>query len=151
METQIFHHAKNIPNLLKNPLTKETKNSSRYYYYNSIITNLKFQHKPKSSSFKKKSSYKNRLIIIIIIIFIIITQQGPKIPKLLYAMMNLNTISLPWYTRPIKFRRVLMILNSTRDTTHDAFELCLLQELELDQILFLEFFLTQQAINKYIF
>jgi hypothetical protein len=36
----------------KNPL-KEAKNPSRYHH-NSIITNLKFQHKPKlSSSFKK--------------------------------------------------------------------------------------------------
>jgi len=37
-------------NLQKNPL-KETQNPSRYYY-NSIITNLKFQHKFKISSFK---------------------------------------------------------------------------------------------------
>jgi hypothetical protein len=36
-------------NLPKNPL-KENQNPSRYY--NSIITNLKFQHKPKISSFK---------------------------------------------------------------------------------------------------
>jgi hypothetical protein len=43
METQIFHHAKIQSS--KNPL-KETKiNPSRYY--NSIITNLKFSHKPK--------------------------------------------------------------------------------------------------------
>jgi hypothetical protein len=42
METQIFHHAK-IYQSSKIPL-KETKNPSRYY--NSIITNLKFQHKP---------------------------------------------------------------------------------------------------------
>jgi hypothetical protein len=39
----------------KNPLIEETKILSRYYYYNSIITNLKFQHKPKSSYFKKTS------------------------------------------------------------------------------------------------
>ncbi len=37
-------------NLQKNPL-KGNQNPSRYYY-NSIITNLKFQHKPKLSSFK---------------------------------------------------------------------------------------------------
>ncbi len=43
---------KNIPNLQKNPLPKRNQNPSRYYY-NSIITNLKFQHKPKISSFKK--------------------------------------------------------------------------------------------------
>jgi hypothetical protein len=43
METKIFRHAKiqSSKNLLK-----ETQNPSRYYY-NSIITNLKFQHKPK--------------------------------------------------------------------------------------------------------
>ncbi len=50
---------KNI-NLQKNPL-KETKNPSRYYN-NSIITNLKFQHKPKTSSFKNPH-IKNQLII----------------------------------------------------------------------------------------
>jgi hypothetical protein len=44
METQIFHHAK-IQSSKNNPL-KETLNPSRYYY-NSIITNLKFQHKQK--------------------------------------------------------------------------------------------------------
>jgi hypothetical protein len=49
-------------NLQKSPL-KETKNPSRYYY-NSIITNLKFQHKPKISSFKNPHN-KNRPIIII--------------------------------------------------------------------------------------
>jgi hypothetical protein len=42
--SNIFHHAK-IYNLPKNPL-KEIKILQRYYY-NSIITNLKFQHKPK--------------------------------------------------------------------------------------------------------
>ncbi len=36
----------------KNPL-KEKQNPSRYYYYNSIITNLKFQHKPKYIIFLK--------------------------------------------------------------------------------------------------
>jgi len=38
------------PYLQKNPL-KRNQNPSRYYY-NSIITNLKIQHKPKISSFK---------------------------------------------------------------------------------------------------
>jgi len=69
METQIiFHHAKIIIIFQKNPL-KENQNPSRYYYYyyNSIITNLKFQHKPKYIIFQK-SSDKNRPIIIIIII-----------------------------------------------------------------------------------
>jgi hypothetical protein len=31
---------------------KETQQNPSRYYYNSIITNLKFQHKPKISSFK---------------------------------------------------------------------------------------------------
>ncbi len=48
-------------NLQKN-YCKRNQNPSRYYY-NSIITNLKFQHKTKISSFKK-SSHKNRPIII---------------------------------------------------------------------------------------
>jgi hypothetical protein len=40
-------------NLQKSPFKiKKNQNPSRYYYYNSIITNLKFQHKPKISSFK---------------------------------------------------------------------------------------------------
>jgi hypothetical protein len=38
-------------NLKKNPLN-ETKNPSRYYY-NSIITNLKFQHKSKYNHVSK--------------------------------------------------------------------------------------------------
>jgi hypothetical protein len=46
METQIFHHAKKVINLPKK-LCERNQNPSRYYYYNSIITNLKFQHKPK--------------------------------------------------------------------------------------------------------
>jgi len=41
---------KNIPNL-QNKSSKTNQNLSKYYY-NSIITNLKFQHKPKISSFK---------------------------------------------------------------------------------------------------
>jgi hypothetical protein len=44
METQIFHHAK-IYHSSKNPPLKRNQNPSSYY--NSIITNLKFQHKPK--------------------------------------------------------------------------------------------------------
>jgi hypothetical protein len=43
METQVFHHAKILYS--KNPLQKKNQNPSRYY--NSIITNLKFQPKPK--------------------------------------------------------------------------------------------------------
>ncbi len=51
-------------NLRKIPL-KETKNLSRYYY-NSIITNLKFQHKPKYHLSKNPHIKINRPIIIII-------------------------------------------------------------------------------------
>jgi hypothetical protein len=40
---EYFHHARNI--IFKNS-SKRNQNPSRYYY-NSIITNLKFQHKPK--------------------------------------------------------------------------------------------------------
>jgi len=46
METQIFHHSKNIYLILKKKSSKGNQNPSRYYY-NSIIINLKFQHKPK--------------------------------------------------------------------------------------------------------
>ncbi len=49
METQIFHHPKNY-NLAKKS-SKTNQNPSRYY--NSIITNLKFQHKPKNIIFQK--------------------------------------------------------------------------------------------------
>jgi hypothetical protein len=52
---------KNIPKLQKILYLKETKNPSRYYY-NSIVTNLKFQHKPKNIIFQK-SSYKKRVSI----------------------------------------------------------------------------------------
>jgi len=41
METQIFHHAKNI---IFKKSSKINQNPSRYY---NSITNLKFQHKPK--------------------------------------------------------------------------------------------------------
>ncbi len=45
--------------------SKRNQNPSRYYY-NSIITNLKFQHKRKISSFKNPHIEINRPIIIII-------------------------------------------------------------------------------------
>jgi hypothetical protein len=68
-------------NLQKNPL-KETKT------FQNIVTlllgNLTFQHKPKYIIFQK-SSYKNRPI-----------NLGPKAFKLLYSIVNLNTLSLPW-------------------------------------------------------
>jgi len=57
METQIFHHAKNI---IFKKFSKINQNPSRYY---NSITNLKFQHKPKYIIFQK-SSYKNRPTII---------------------------------------------------------------------------------------
>jgi serine protease inhibitor len=44
--SNIISPCKNIINLQKNTL-KETKINPSKYYYNSIITNLKFQHKPK--------------------------------------------------------------------------------------------------------
>jgi hypothetical protein len=44
METQIFHHKKTYNLQKKSP--KETK-IVQDINYNSIITNLKFQHKPK--------------------------------------------------------------------------------------------------------
>jgi hypothetical protein len=50
----------NLQKILKK---KKTQNPSRYYYYNSIITNLKFQHKPKNIIFQKSSYDKNRPII----------------------------------------------------------------------------------------
>ncbi len=68
-------------NLQKNPL-KETKILPRYY---NSRTSLKFQHKPKYIIFQT-SLYKNRPIM----------WPGPKSLKLLYSIMNLNTISLPW-------------------------------------------------------
>jgi hypothetical protein len=43
MEIQIFHHAKIQSSKKKS--SKRSQNPSRYH--NSIITNLKFQHKPK--------------------------------------------------------------------------------------------------------
>ncbi len=90
METQIFSPCKNI--IFKK---SSKRNQTHSIYYNSIITNLKFQHKPKISSFK------NPHIIKIDLLFI--TQQWPKSLKLLYSIMNLNrTISLPWQARPTK-------------------------------------------------
>jgi len=56
MQTQIFHHAKNIL-IFKNPL-KETK-----ILQDITITNLKFGHKATISSFKNPH-VKNRPIII---------------------------------------------------------------------------------------
>jgi hypothetical protein len=44
METQIFHHSKKIYLIFKTILQKKPK-SFKILLYNSIITNLKFQHK----------------------------------------------------------------------------------------------------------
>ncbi len=66
--------------------SKRNQNPSRYY---NSITNFKFQRKSQNIIFQK-SSYKNRPIIIIIIIIITL---GSKSLKLLYSIMNPNTIS----------------------------------------------------------
>jgi hypothetical protein len=65
METKLkyFTIAKIYPIVKKILWNKRNQNPSRYYY-NSIITNLKFQHKAKNSHIK---------IDLIIIIMIIIT------------------------------------------------------------------------------
>jgi len=55
METQIFHHCKNI--IFKK---SSTRNQNPSKDYNSV-TNLKFEHKPKNIIFQK-SPYKNRPI-----------------------------------------------------------------------------------------
>ncbi len=62
METQIFHHAKKI--LIFKTILSKIQNPSRYYYHNSIITNLKFQHKLGKMSSFKNPSIKNRPIIV---------------------------------------------------------------------------------------
>jgi hypothetical protein len=49
IETQIFHHSKNIPNLQNNPL-KANQNPARYYY--NSITNPQVSTQAKISSFK---------------------------------------------------------------------------------------------------
>jgi hypothetical protein len=58
MKTQIFHHAKVIV-FEKSSKRNQYPSSS---YYNSIITNLKFQHKPKYD-LSKILILKNRPII----------------------------------------------------------------------------------------
>jgi hypothetical protein len=83
----IFHHAKIIIFFQKSA-KKETKILQEIIIL-TLGTNLKFQHKPRICIIFPKSSYKNRPIIIL--------SQGPKsLQLLLYSMMNLNTISLPW-------------------------------------------------------
>ncbi len=75
-------------NIIFKKFSKRNQNPSRYYY-NSIITNLKLQHRHKISSFKNPH-IKNIPII----------TKKPKSLRLLYSIMNLNTTSLPWQERP---------------------------------------------------
>ncbi len=82
METQIFSPWQNI---IFKKSSKRNQNPSRYY---NSLTNLKFQHKPKYNL--SKILLKNRPIT-----------EGPKSLELLYSIKNLNTISLPSWTRPI--------------------------------------------------
>ncbi len=58
METQIFHHAKNI--IFKKKSSKRNQNPSRYYY-NSIITNISRFNTSQDINFQI-ASYKNRQI-----------------------------------------------------------------------------------------
>jgi hypothetical protein len=73
METQIFHHAKNI---IFKKSSKRNQNPSTYY---NSITNLKFSHFKPKYHFFQKSSYKNRPIRYL---------GGPKSIKLLYILYN---------------------------------------------------------------
>jgi hypothetical protein len=82
--------SKNIP-------LKRNQNPSRYYY-NSIITNLKFQHTSQYIIFQNPSynNFKNRPIIFYY--YYLGAYKNPL--KLLYSIMNLNTIiSLPTKAR----------------------------------------------------
>jgi hypothetical protein len=92
METKLkyFTMPKKYLIFKKNPLKQRNQNPSRYYYYNSIITNLKFQHKAKISSFKNPH-------IKIDLLLLLLLPRGQNPFKLLYSIMNVNTIyPLPW-------------------------------------------------------
>ncbi len=97
LKKSILRQTKNYGNKIISPCknlnfqksSKRNQNPSRYY---NSMTNLKFQHKPNYHLFKK-SSYKNRPVII---------TQGPKSNKLLYSIMNLNTLCLPQQARANK-------------------------------------------------
>jgi hypothetical protein len=67
-------------NIIFKKSSKRNQNPSRYY---NSITNLKFQHKPKYH-LSNNPHIKRDLL-----------PRGPKSLKLLYSVMNLNTISLP--------------------------------------------------------
>ncbi len=84
METQIFYHTKIKSS--KNPL-KETK-----ILQDIRILDLISSFNTSKNIIFQKSSHKNRPIT-----------QGPKSFNLLYFIMTLNTISLPWQARPTKF------------------------------------------------
>jgi hypothetical protein len=76
-----FTIAKNIPNLFFK------KSSKRNQILQDIITlHLISSFNTSQNIMFQKSSYKNRPII----------TYGPKSLKLLYSIINLNTISLPW-------------------------------------------------------
>ncbi len=81
---QKYNSSKNALNLKKKK--KKTKILQDIYYYNSIITNLKFQQKPKYHLLIiNKSSYnKNKPIIII-------TKGGQNPLKLLYSYNESKT------------------------------------------------------------
>jgi hypothetical protein len=77
-----YFTCKNI-NLQKNPL-KETK-TLQDIINNSIITNLKFQHKPKYHHLSKNPHIKIDLLLL--------TRGQISLNLLLYSIMNLNTLS----------------------------------------------------------
>jgi hypothetical protein len=82
-------------NIIFKKSSRRNQNPSRNY--NSMITNLKFQHKPKYHLSKKNPHIKIDLLLL---------PRGPKSIKLLYSVMNLNTISLPLVGKAKKLRRV---------------------------------------------
>jgi len=83
METQIFHHAKNI--IFKRSSKKNQK------ILQNIFHDTKFQHKPKISSFKNPH---------IKILDLLLLPRGQNPLNLPYSIMNLNTISLLTKARP---------------------------------------------------
>ncbi len=78
--------------------SKRNQNPSRYY--NFVTKFLEFRHKPKLSSFKNPD----------IKIDLLLLPQEQKSHKLLYSVMNLNTISFLTKARPIK-NSYLCIIN----------------------------------------
>ncbi len=108
MKTQIFHQAKNL--IFKNS-SKRNQNPSRYYNF---VTNFKFQHKPKCLLSK---IHKNRPIC-----------EGLKSIMLLYSIMNLNAISLPWCRQGQQttfLHRQIWVVESPLLIHHLAFPECL--------------------------